>query len=180
MTKQDAKAGALRWIDEATVNGHAVAAEELADFRDRMDYLIGGVLAELGVLFPLVGTVQSDGGVMQLPADCRRVLRVVRSENGAAVDAAVRDGMMVLPQVPVTVIYERRPEIPAPDVPDTTVLDCAPGAEPLVPLKLAADLLIGTIDRVATAGYLTSRYNEMRWQLAGSCGDAPIAAVYTG
>ena len=51
MTKQDAKAGALRWIDEATVNGHAVAAEELADFRDRMDYLIGGVLAELGVLF---------------------------------------------------------------------------------------------------------------------------------
>ena len=183
MTKQEAKDGAMRWMDEATVNGHAVAAAEQADFRDRMNYMIGGVIAELGAQFPLTGTVCSDGSrcAIPLPPDCRRVLGAMRTEDGLPADTAVRYGMLTgLPKEPVTVIYERRPVIPAPDAPDGTVLDCAPEAEVLVPLKLASDLLIGTIDRAATGGYLNSRYSEMLRQLAGLRGDAPIAAVYAG
>lgn len=182
MTKQDAKDGALRWMDEATINGHAVAAAEQADFRDRMDYLIGGVIAELGAQFPLIGTVNRESrGTVQMPADCKRVLRVVRTESGAPVDATVQAGVVTaLPQGAITIIYERYPGRPTPGAPDAVQLDCAPEAEPLVPLKLAADVLLGTIDRMTTGAYLADRYHEMLRQLVASRGGAPIATVYAG
>lgn len=271
MTKDEAKAIALRWIDEATVNGRATGREEVADFRDRMDYLIEGVLHALAAVFPLNGVatmvhypprnllgicpwtkrygsneeciLRADGaksaylevcgrasvrfpdghvvtvteadrfvpvrgklsggnGVVvkgelpflvrnaalyelrveneleipafasfveyPLPEDLRRVVRVVREHGGQSEDFSgyrCEDGRHL--RLPYGVngefrlCYERRPAGVPCDAEGDTVLDCHPMAETLIPLKLAADVTMGTLDRAETAAFLESRYSAM-------------------
>ena len=53
MTKSDAKALMLRWLDEATSNGQPASADQIADLRDRADYLLDGVLKYLAGQFKL-------------------------------------------------------------------------------------------------------------------------------
>lgn len=172
MTKQEAKECALRWMDEATVNGHAVRDSESADYRDRMDYLLGGVLTELAAIFPLTGAQEyvavagAETQVKLLPADFRRLSRIVRTYHGTRSEwSGYRcDGRRL--ELPAdcpgtfTVYYERMPVLPAVSAAPDTVLDCAPGAETLIPLKLAADLAIGTPEHAQTGVYLTNRYHE--------------------
>ena len=56
MTKNDAINGALRWIDEATVNGSAASNGFIADYRDRMEHLLDGSVSMVESQFPIVET----------------------------------------------------------------------------------------------------------------------------
>ena len=63
MTKNDAINGALRWIDEATVNGASAGNGFIADYKDRMEHLLDGAVAMVESQFPTIRTssiVQSD------------------------------------------------------------------------------------------------------------------------
>ena len=53
MTKGEAIAIALRWIDEATVGGYAADSDEIADYKDRMATLLNNVLQFMASQFPL-------------------------------------------------------------------------------------------------------------------------------
>ncbi|MBQ9082568.1 MAG: hypothetical protein IJY28_03600 [Clostridia bacterium] len=270
MTKNEAKETALRWIDEATVNGCEPAAGELDDYRDRMDHLLDGVLQGLAAVFPLSGvwgvthcpekklpggsaavqkimpeeryelahpaagsvyleisgaaevqfpdghTVKTaDGGFTAvrgkldgghgitvsgadpflvrnaalyettytseekipafapwvpyaLPEDLRLLRRVVRQWAGGeseCTDYRCEDGRhLLLPYDrwgEYRIYYDRKPGRLSHDASDDTVLDCDPVAESLVPLKLAADVTMGTLDRAQTGYYLENRYASM-------------------
>lgn len=54
MNKNDAISGALRWIDEATVNGSAASNGFIADYKDRMEHLLDGAVAMVESQFPLI------------------------------------------------------------------------------------------------------------------------------
>ena len=54
MNKNDAINGALRWIDEATVNGAAASNGFIADYKDRMEHLLDGAVAMVESQFPLI------------------------------------------------------------------------------------------------------------------------------
>lgn len=270
MTKNEAKEAALRWIDEATVNGSEPVSGELEDYRDRMDYLLDGVLNGLAAIFPLSGVcamthcpmknllnggqeirrvmpseaftlandqaksfymeisgsaevtfpdgrteqVNSSGftavrgnltegsGVVvageypflvrnaalygssfaeddqvpafaatvqyELPEDFRMLRRVVRQWNGCeeeCTDYRCEDGRhLLLPYEKwgeYRVYYDRRPTKVSHEATDDMELDCDPVAENLIPLKLAADVTMGTLDRAQTGYYLESRYTSM-------------------
>ncbi len=269
MTKNEAKETALRWIDEATVNGCEPAAGELDDYRDRMDHLLDEVLQGMAAVFPLSGvcgvthcpekklcgnaavqkirpgesyelahpaarsvyleisgaaevrfpdgrTVKTIGGGFTpvrgkldgghgvavcssdpflvrnavlyetaysteekipafapwvpyaLPEDLRLLRKIVRQWNGTeteCTDYRCEDGRHVL--LPYDkwgeyrIYYDRKPGKLSHDASDDTVLDCDPAAESLVPLKLAADVTMGTLDRAQTGYYLENRYAAM-------------------
>ncbi|MDL2215734.1 hypothetical protein LJB77_01490 [Ruminococcaceae bacterium OttesenSCG-928-N02] len=53
MTKQEAKQAALRWLDEATINGGALALEQTADYTDRMNYILPAAIDFFSGQFPL-------------------------------------------------------------------------------------------------------------------------------
>lgn len=54
MTKNDAINGALRWIDEATVNGVTAGNGFVSDYKDRMEHLLDGAVAMVETQFPIV------------------------------------------------------------------------------------------------------------------------------
>jgi hypothetical protein len=104
----------------------------------------------------------------KLPADLRLLRRVVRQwENGESEYTGYRceDGVhLLLPYDQwgeYRVYYDRKPERLSHDAQDDTVLDCDPLAESLVPLKLAADVTMGTLDRAQTGYYLERQYAAM-------------------
>ena len=53
MTKGDAIALMLRWLDEATVNGQEATPEQLADYKDRAAYMLDGVMKFLAGHFKI-------------------------------------------------------------------------------------------------------------------------------
>lgn len=53
LTKGRAIDEALRWLDEATINGQPATAEQLADYRDRANYLLDGVVKFLAGHFKI-------------------------------------------------------------------------------------------------------------------------------
>ena len=57
MNKNDAINGALRWIDEATVNGAAASNGFIADYKDRMEHLLDGAVAMVESQFPLIESI---------------------------------------------------------------------------------------------------------------------------
>ena len=284
MTKNEAKEAALRWIDEATVNGSEPVSGELEDYRDRMDYLLDGVQAALAAAFPLDGCFAATicpvpnllGGAHALraaapgeplvlnAAGARSAYLEISGAAGvsapgtAAEQTAATGGFepvrLRLPQGgPVTVRgrgqvlvrhaalyaaeFDRAAEIPAfapetavtlpedfctlrqiirtgggpgtvwsnyrqegartfrlpsasageyrfwyvrrprsvpHDAPGDTELDCAPQAESLIPLKLAADTLMGTPDRAGTAYYLENCYSTRLQMLRSEQTEAPV------
>lgn len=57
MNKNDAINGALRWLDEATVNGAAASNGFIADYKDRMEHLLDGAVAMVESQFPIIKSV---------------------------------------------------------------------------------------------------------------------------
>ena len=57
MNKNDAINGALRWIDEATVNGAAASNGFIAYYKDRMEHLLDGAVAMVESQFPLIESI---------------------------------------------------------------------------------------------------------------------------
>lgn len=145
MTKNEAKETALRWIDEATVNGRQAEPEELADYRDRMDYLLDGVQTALAAAFPLDGCFAATICPVPNLLSGAHALRAVAPGEPLVLNAA-----------------------------GDTELDCAPQAESLIPLKLAADTLMGTPDRAGTAYYLENCYSTRLQMLRSVQTEAPV------
>ena len=66
MNKNDAINGALRWLDEATVNGAAASNGFIADYKDRMEHLLDGAVAMVESQFPIIKSVS----IVQSPPKC--------------------------------------------------------------------------------------------------------------
>ena len=59
MTKGEAKKLALRWLDEATINGQPASAELTADLEQKFDYMLNGVLSYLSTFFRIDRTFET-------------------------------------------------------------------------------------------------------------------------
>ena len=56
LTKGRAKELALRWLDEATLNGQTASSELTADYTDKFDYMMYNVLVYIAAIFRLRGS----------------------------------------------------------------------------------------------------------------------------
>lgn len=168
MTKGEAKAAALRWLDEATVGGREADGDELADYKNRMDTLLNGALRQLAAQFPPQAVWETDAAPqITLPEDFAAAEAVFcRAADGSWRECA--DARRVGQRTLLTaenggtlrIYYERLPQSVAPDDEDDTALDVAPGAEDLLALRLAADVTAGMEDKSAVHARLALRFRE--------------------
>ena len=146
MTKGEAKAAALRWLDEATVGGRAADSDELADYQNRMDTLIDGALRQLAVRFPLENVWETKAAEeVTLPEDfyAKKVFLLPKDAAGT-----------------LRFYYQRLPQSVKPDAEDDTMLDVAAGAEDLLALRLAADATAGMEEKSAAYARLDARFQS--------------------
>ena len=169
MTKGEAKAAALRWLDEATVGGRAADSDELADYQNRMDTLIDGALRQLAVRFPLENVWETKAAEeVTLPEDFYALETVLcrgSDEDWRECSEARRVGKKVflLPKDAAETLrfyYQRLPQSVKPDAEDDTMLDVAAGAEDLLALRLAADALAGMEEKSAAYARLDARFQS--------------------
>lgn len=177
MTKEQAKAAALRWLDEATGGGLALNAQTTADLEGRMDHLLDGAVAAVCGRFPhyaeFLQSPQPKAGTayvrVTLPVDLQ-VLTEVRlcTADGRSVPFSdwqrAGRGVYTVPADPGGVLSFqciRTPRLPGAAAEPDTVLDVPPDASVLVPLRLAADVLTGVDETAALSAYLCARYNDM-------------------
>lgn len=182
MTKKEARAAALRWLDEATAGGRSLEAQLTADLQDRMDHLLGAAVAAVCGRFPRceVYTVTDayparsaapDAAYVRitLPPEAETLtgVRYVGADGAFMPFSDYRraaKGVYIIPaRLNGTLEFSciRRPQLPAADAPEDTELDVEPAAAHLVPLRLAADVLTGVDETAVLAGYLSARYNEL-------------------
>lgn len=169
MTKGEAKAAALRWLDEATVGGRDAGSDELADYRNRMDTLLNGAVHQLAVQFPLETVWETEAAAeITLPENFYALETVLcRGSDGnwKECSAARRVGQktFLLPENAAGVLrfyYERLPQSIAPDAEDDTALDIAPGTEDLLALRLAVDAAAGMEEKPAVYARLNARFQS--------------------
>ena len=175
MTKQEAKAAALRWLDEATSGGLALDVQTTADLEDRMDYLLDGAVAAVGGRFPHYEVYcrqpSEESGYVQvkLPEDLQALVEVrLCGADGRSLPFSdyqrVGRGEYVVPAAPggsLYFTYIRLPLLPGPGADDGTELDVEPEAAALIPLRLAADVLVGVDETAALSAFLSARYSDM-------------------
>ncbi len=178
MTKSQAKAAALRWLDEATSGGRLLEDETTADLADRMNHLLAGAVAAVCGQFPrsavytasLAGAANADSWVpLTMPANFARLQRVLYTGQGAALEPfseyrQLDEKSYAVPgtlQGRLDFYYQRHPSLPDAAAPEDTPLDVDEAAVPLVPLRLAADLLTGVDETAALAGYLNQRFTQL-------------------
>ncbi len=173
MTKNEAKNAALRWLDEASEGGCALEQETTADWMERMDHLLDGAVAAVCGRFPhravhmVSGEPQTSAAwrQVQLPENCDTVEQIWQlSTDGRPRSFSdyrrIERRCYAVPADAGALAfhYIRRPRAVGPTVPETTVLDVLPEAESLVPLRLAADLLVGADETAALSAWLEQRY----------------------
>lgn len=180
MTKQEAKAAALRWLDEATSGGSALDQGSTADLEDRMDHLLDGAVAAVCGRFPHYAvfcaecTAQQDPAQpswvrVRLPEDFSALHEVrFAAADGSSVPFSeyrrVGKGEYTVPAVlngTLEFTYIRMPAVLGAAAEGDAELDVEPEAVVLVPLRLAADILVGVDETAVLSGYLLARYNEM-------------------
>ena len=175
MTKQEAKATALRWLDEATSGGLALDAVTIADLEDRMDYLLDGAVAAVCGRFPHYEVYcrqpSAEAGYVQvkLPENLQALVEVrLRGTDGRSLPFSdyqrIGRGEYVVPAAPggpLYFTYIRLPLLPGPGADGGIELDVETEAASLVPLRLAADALVGVDETAALASFLLARYNDM-------------------
>ncbi len=177
MTKGEAKKLALRWLDEATINGQKASAELTADLEDKFDYMLTGVLSYLSTFFKIDRTFETtiEEGIKKsryrqfvMPEDYKGIKNiVVYDENSyAEIDDFVveRNGTFLVPEGTKGTIefnYYGDPEAVAIDAPDDFVLEIEKKAEILVPLKLAIDATAGSEETSALSAYLNGVFSNM-------------------
>lgn len=169
MTKGEAKAAALRWLDEATVGGREADTDELADYKNRMDTLLGGAVRQLAVLFPLGAVWETPAAPeITLPDDFYELEAVLfRTEDGGWRECSdaqrVGEKTFLLPEDASGTLrfyYDRLPRSIAADAEDSEALDLACGAEDLLALRLAADVTAGVEEKSAVSALLDTRYQN--------------------
>ena len=169
MTKGEAKAAALRWLDEATVGGRAADSDELADYQNRMDTLLNGAVRQLAARFPLETMWETEAKAeVTLPEDFYALETVFcRGSDGNWQECSearrVGQKVFLLQESAVGTLrfyYERLPQNVEPDAEDDAVLDIASGAEDLLALRLAADATAGMEDKAAVHARLDARFQS--------------------
>ena len=177
MTKEQAKAAALRWLDEATSGGLALDSQTTADLEDRMDHLLDGAVAAVCGRFPhhtvFTQPPQPEAGTVYvrvtLPEDMQALTEVrLCTADGDSQPFSdyrrVARGVYAVPADPggaLSFACIRLPQLPGTDASADTVLDVPADAAVLVPLRLAADVLTGVDETAALSSYLAARYNDM-------------------
>lgn len=180
MTKGEAKAQALRWLDEATLNGQSASAELTADYTDKFNYFIWNVLVYISNIFKLPRTVtlkESEltdiGGFYRykLPDDFMSFnkINVYNKASILEVYDYIREttNTYLIPKDyfnkdnTVEVLYWGMPaEIPS-NAPEGTELEVQPKATQLVPLRLAIEATAGSDETNAISAYLEAKFSNM-------------------
>jgi hypothetical protein len=177
MTKGEAKNLALRWLDEATINGQPVSSELTADLEDKFSYMLNGVLSYLATFFKVDKTYTTviDAGVKKsryrqfvMPDDFRGIKNIIAYDDSSYAEVenyvAEQDGVFLLPDnIKGTIEFNYFGEpmgVPV-DADNSTQLEVAKKAEVLVPLKLAIDATAGSEETSALSAYLNSVFSNM-------------------
>lgn len=177
MTKGEAKKLALRWLDEATINGQPASAELTADLEGKFDYMLNGVLSYLSTFFKIDRAFETkiEDGIKKsrfrrfsMPEDFKGLKNIVIYDDNSYVefdDYIVEKGnTFLLPDGMKGTIefnYFGEPETVAIDAEADTILEIAKRAEVLVPLKLAVDATAGSEETSALSAYLNSVFSNM-------------------
>lgn len=177
MTKGEAKKLALRWLDEATINGQNASVELTADLTDKFNYMLTGVLSYIAEFFKLekqYTVTEKDGtpkgGYIRfvMPDDYKGLSRVAVYDNDGYYELEdfypESRNIFLLPKgITGNIEFNYYAEPAAVDITadDSTVLDIVKRAEPLLPLKLAIDATAGSEDTSALSAYLDSKFSNM-------------------
>ena len=186
MTKGEAKKLALRWLDEATLNGQEAGAELTADYKDKFNYFLYNVLVYVAAVFKLSRShsVQAIEGKAKgtyvsftLPNDVMELDKIVRY-NASQYDEVRTfrkegDNVYLIPKNvigendTVEFIYWGMPTLVAVDDEDTVNIEVVPKAEQLVPLRLAIEATAGSDETSGISAYLEGKYSNMVANLLG-------------
>lgn len=196
LTKGRAKELALRWLDEATLNGQAASAELTADYTDKFNYMLYDVLVYIANIFKLRGeyTVNDSGLTaagnyyrVEMPDDFMSFNRIIayNDVSSAEIPDFRRESTNVylIPKayftdgVTIEVIYWRFPKAVEIDTSDTSELDVVKKAEQLVPLRLAIEATAGSDETNAISAYLEGKFSNMVNNLIGDDSDYSGYAV---
>lgn len=187
MTKGEAKKQALRWLDEATLNGQPAGAELTADYTDKFNYFIWNVLVYIAAIFKLERSFIADkeSGVKKggfygytMPKDFLELERInIYFENGVIELTDYKksgDKTFLIPKsyiesdsTEVEILYYGMPEEISESAPDTTELEIMPKAVQLVPLRLAIEATAGSDETNAISAYLEGKFSSMVNNLLG-------------
>ena len=187
MTKGEAKKQALRWLDEATLNGQAAGIELTADYTDKFDYFLWNVLVYISAIFKLERSFICEKGLgvklggfykFELKKDFIELQRInVYDENGLSqIYDYIKEGKktFLIPKrymedekYTVEILYFGMPEEIASDAEDSTELDVQPIAVQLVPLRLAIEATAGSDETNAISAYLEGKFSNMVANLLG-------------
>lgn len=188
MTKGEAKAQALRWLDEATLNGQPAGVELTADYTDKFNYFLWNVLVYIAAIFKLEKTFSANketgekkGGFYSytLPNDFMELERInVYSSSGVSQIYDYKksaDKTFLIPRsyiekedIDVEFIYYGMPaEVPS-NASDVTELEVMPKAVQLVPLRLAIEATAGSDETNAISAYLEGKFSNMVNNLLGN------------
>lgn len=184
MTKSDAKEKALRWLDEATINGLEVSMDQKADLLDKFDFFLNDALCFLAGFFRLEGQLILDpangekkGNYLKytMPEDFLDFDKIVVYEGDSYRELkdykTEGEKEFLIPASctgTVQVQYFRYPAQTDPDAQDSTTLDIAKKAELLLPLKLAVDATAGSEDTAQVSAYLDGKFSNFLANLLGS------------
>ena len=188
MTKVEAKAQALRWLDEATLNGQPAGVELTADYTDKFNYFLWNVLVYIAAIFKLEKTFTADketgvkkGGfyAYEMPKDFMELERInVYSGTGVTQIFDFKksaDRVYLIPRsyiekdgIDVEFVYYGMPTEVESTAPDATELDVMPKAAQLVPLRLAIEATAGSDETNAISAYLEGKFSNMVNNLLGN------------
>ena len=187
MTKGEAKKQALRWLDEATLNGQTAGIELTADYTDKFDCFLWNVLVFIAAIFKIEKRMKADaetgekkGGYysFKMPEDFMELERI----NMYTADTVTQlygyikesDNTFLIPKsvidnedIAVEFIYYAMPKEISYDAPDSTELEILPKAIQLVPLRLAIEATAGSDETNAISAYLEGKFSSMVNTLLG-------------
>ncbi|MGE4213146.1 MAG: hypothetical protein AB7E42_00010 [Anaerotignaceae bacterium] len=186
MTKGEAKKLALRWLDEATLNGQEAGAELTADYKDKFNYFLYNVLVYVAAVFKISrtfsvtiteGTAKGSYVSFTLPNDVMELDKIIRynASQYEEVRAFRKDGdhVYLIPKNALgendtlEFIYWGMPGVVAVDADDTATIEVVSKAEQLVPLRLAIEATAGSDETSGISAYLEGKYSNMVANLLG-------------
>lgn len=186
MTKGEAKKLALRWLDEATLNGQEAGAELTADYKDKFNYFLFNVLVYVAAVFKISrtysvtatdGTAKGTYFSFTLPDDVMELDKIVRYNDSQydEVRAFSKEGdnVYLIPKNvigeddTIEFIYWGMPAVVAVDADDSIDIEVVPKAEQLVPLRLAIEATAGSDETSGISAYLEGKYSNMIANLLG-------------
>ena len=186
MNKGRAKELALRWLDEATLNGQPAGAELTADYVDKFNYFLYDVLTYVAAIFRLSRTMEVPPEevvargpyyVVTMPEDFMDMdmVKAYSDTTYYAIPNYQRETEKTIlirrddvkKGDTIEVFYFGLPKAVAVDAPEDTELEIVPKAEQLVPLRLAIEATAGSDETSAISAYLENKWSNMVMNLLG-------------